>query len=205
MNIKNSTPLKEASLTHKEAYHRARLFILAVREQNEKKNNPEPTEDFGMPMKNPFKRYNNPGNLEANPTGPFDGETEEKYGEDNRFATFSSPVYGLRALGKDLTTKINRGLTTVRSILEVYAPNNENKTEKYIKFVENKIGKQDVTRNDIRDLIVAITTFENDKASVDYYLQDPSLLNQAMNLLATNTKETAKTKLPIKKPMNLEE
>ena len=203
MNIKNSTPLKEASLTHKEAYHRARLFILAVREQNEKKNNPEPTEDFGMPMKNPFKRYNNPGNIEAGQN--FDGETEEKYGEDNRFATFSSPVYGLRALGKDLTTKINRGLTTVRSILEVYAPNDENKTERYIKFVENKIGKQDVTRNDIRDLIVAITTFENEKAFVDYYLQDPSLLNQAMNLLATNTKETVKTKLPIKKPMNLEE
>ncbi len=55
----------------------------------------------------PKNIYNNMGNIEAR----FDywaGLTPETYGKDNRFATFDSPISGMRAPLRDMLTKMER-------------------------------------------------------------------------------------------------
>ena len=49
-------------------------------------------------------QFNNPGNIE---TGQgYAGETGETYAE--RFSVFDSPQMGVRAVARDITTKIGR-------------------------------------------------------------------------------------------------
>jgi len=80
------------------------------------------------------ERNNNPGNLEGG--GNWQGMT----GKDGPYLVFSSPYWGLRALAIDLGTKFNRGLDTVRKIINVYAPPSDNNTAAYIASVANQLG-----------------------------------------------------------------
>lgn len=73
-------------------------------------------------------RNNNPGNL-RDTSIKWDGLVGH---DDLGFCVFVDAYHGLRALGIDLLTKFRRGLDTVRKIIEVYAPPNENNTEAYI-------------------------------------------------------------------------
>lgn len=79
-------------------------------------------------------RNNNPGNLE--PVVKWTGLV----GSDGRFAKFSSPYYGIRAIGVDLRAKVKRGLTTPREVIEEYAPPNENNTDAYVRAVTSFVG-----------------------------------------------------------------
>lgn len=81
-------------------------------------------------------RNNNPGNIEHNPRTRWQGQI----GHDGRFATFQTPEQGLRALSRDLGTKMARGQTSVRSILTQYAPPHENDTAAYIARVSRALG-----------------------------------------------------------------
>jgi len=74
-------------------------------------------------------RDNNPGNIR--PGEHFKGEV----GEEGGYCIFDTPENGIRAIAVDLLTKYRRGLTTIRSIIAVYAPPSENDTEAYIKAV----------------------------------------------------------------------
>lgn len=77
-------------------------------------------------------RNNNPGNIEYHPANNWNGQT----GSDGRYAIFSDPVYGIRALAKLLRNYQSRhGLTTTRQIITRWAPPNENATESYIQSV----------------------------------------------------------------------
>ena len=66
---------------------------------------------------------NNPGNLE------FHGQPNAI--RNGRWAKFSTPEIGFRALMKDVQAKQSRGLT-IKELIYAYAPPNENDTEKYI-------------------------------------------------------------------------
>jgi hypothetical protein len=79
-------------------------------------------------------RNNNPGNLE--PVVRWTGLV----GSDGRFAKFSTPYHGIRAIGVDLRAKVKRGLTTPREVISEYAPPNENDTEAYIRAVTSFVG-----------------------------------------------------------------
>lgn len=81
-------------------------------------------------------RNNNPGNIEHRPANRWQGQE----GHDGRFARFATPEHGLRALSRDLGTKMERGLTSVRSILTAYAPKSENDTDAYIAAVSRSLG-----------------------------------------------------------------
>ena len=108
-------------------------------------------------------RNHNPGNIEHNPTSRWQGQT----GHDGRFATFQTPEHGLRALSRDLGTKMARGQTTVRSILTQYAPPSENDTAAYIARVSRRLGvdpnaRLDPTNAQVRaGLMAAIVEHEN--------------------------------------------
>lgn len=114
-------------------------------------------------------RNNNPGNIEFRPTNAWRGQT----GSDGRFARFATPEAGLRALAIDLGTKSRRGLTTVRSILNTYAPPSDNDTAAYIRSVARELGVDPNARIDLNDprvrggLMGAIIQHENGSQPYD--------------------------------------
>ena len=84
-------------------------------------------------------RNKNPGNLEKTHT-VWDGEIRP--GGDERFCEFESLIMGCRALIKVLVTyHTKHGCSTVRSIIERWAPSHENDTESYMEHVASSISK----------------------------------------------------------------
>jgi len=87
-------------------------------------------------------RNNNPGNIDRTAT-VWQGEnrTEAAIAREPRFAVFDAPEYGFRALVKTLLTYQHKyGLLTVRSIINRWAPPNENNTTIYSAEVAKALG-----------------------------------------------------------------
>ena len=108
------------------------------------------------------RAVNNPGNIRNDGKSNWQGMTGNSAVGD--YVNFETPEHGVRALAIDLSSKMERGLVTIEDILTVYAPNNENDTESYIKYVARKTGfKRDMplAPHYIPDLVVAIINYEN--------------------------------------------
>lgn len=91
-------------------------------------------------------RNNNPGNLEASWAFTWLGQN----GTDGRFATFTSPEHGIRALGMNLLSYQRRGLDTISKIISRWAPpQDNNNTPAYIQNVSNALGVSPDTRLDV--------------------------------------------------------
>lgn len=112
------------------------------------------------------ERNNNPGNIR--PAGyTWQGQTGIDSGSMGSYVIFSSPVWGIRAIAKDLLTKYGRGLDTVRKIITAYAPPSENPTESYIQAVTRELGVLSITPLNLRDIstltkfVYAIIKHEN--------------------------------------------
>lgn len=89
-------------------------------------------------------RNNNPGNIERNQIH-WDGLAEDQ-SSDTRFAVFDEPQYGIRAMAKILVNYQRlHGLTTIREIIDRWAPPVENETDAYIEHVASDLG---ITPND---------------------------------------------------------
>ncbi len=70
----------------------------------------------------------NPGNIVTGPV-PWVGQT----GTNGRFCVFDTPEHGIRALAKLLLAyQVVHGLTTVRGIINRWAPPVENNTSAYV-------------------------------------------------------------------------
>lgn len=83
-------------------------------------------------------RNNNPGNI-RNSGVKYQGEVRPS--KDKAFKQFSSMAYGYRAMHKILQTYYKKyGLTTIRAIINRWAPPVENDTEAYIKHVSSWSG-----------------------------------------------------------------
>jgi hypothetical protein len=82
-------------------------------------------------------KRNNPGNLMVQSI-PYWGKAtvQEKGGP----VTFVSMAAGLRALARDLRVK-SQSITTIKGIIEMYAPSYENNTADYIAYVAKATGK----------------------------------------------------------------
>jgi len=128
------------------------------------------------------KIYNNPGNIEigqgyAGETGTYANDRERP------FAIFDTPQMGVRALTRDLITKIKRFDGDVDAIINQYAPNNENDTKAYQKFIKQQIGnKSKVDESDLPSLITGIIKKENKGSTADYYLNDPKIIEEGIAL-----------------------
>ena len=117
------------------------------------------------------ERNNNPGNIR--PAGyTWQGQTGvASCGMSGTFVVFSSPVFGIRAIAKDLLTKFGRGLNTVRKIVSVYAPPSENNTDAYIMAVSKEMGVTPEAQLNLRDVrtltgfVYAIIRHENGRVS----------------------------------------
>lgn len=76
-------------------------------------------------------RNNNPGNIDFSEANKWQGQTGKE--PEGRFARFSSPQFGIRALALLLITYQDRhNLRTVREILNRWAPPVENNTSGYV-------------------------------------------------------------------------
>ena len=72
--------------------------------------------------------FNNPGNIEKG--AGFAGDTGKTYG-NNRFSVFDSKEMGIRAIFRDLRTKMKEFDGDVDKVIAKYAPPNENETKNY--------------------------------------------------------------------------
>ena len=83
------------------------------------------------------QRNNNPGNIRLS-SQTFAGEIK---GADKVFKTFSTMAYGYRALIRILINYQElHGCNTIRKIINRWAPDNENATSEYVKFVCSDTG-----------------------------------------------------------------
>ena len=113
-------------------------------------NTPQVPPDRGYipPAGTKASRYNNPGNI------------LDKAGNERRYAT---PEEGAAALESDLRIKMQRGLKTVDAIITAYEGSGKYKNDvpAYIADVQHKLGKNELTEADIRQLALAISTHES--------------------------------------------
>lgn len=110
-------------------------------------------------------RNNNPGNIERNNTA-WQGMSEDQ--TDERFITFASPEYGIRAMARVLKNYGRRhGLRTIGQIIGRWAPASENQTNSYIQHVSQELAIPPATPLNLDDdallghLIRAIIEHEN--------------------------------------------
>lgn len=83
-------------------------------------------------------RNNNPGNIRKSADQWRGLATEQP---DTEFFTFTSPVYGIRALAKILRNYQTRyGLNTIQGIINRWAPPTENITSAYVEAVAKQTG-----------------------------------------------------------------
>jgi len=120
--------------------------------------------------------FNNPGNLKIGQG--FAGETGKTYG--NNFAVFDSPEMGLRALIRDLRTKVDRHGGDVGRLMAEYAPRTENPAS-YATFIRSQVGDTVDTPEKFDQLVRGIIRFENKPKTASKYLND-SVFNTAMEL-----------------------
>lgn len=110
-------------------------------------------------------RLNNPGLLEI--TGDkWEGMADEQL--HDRFITFKSAAYGIRAMARTHITYQNKyNIHTLRGMISRRAPSSENPIENYIKYVSDKSGISPDDEIDARDyktafeITRAIIAFEN--------------------------------------------
>lgn len=110
-------------------------------------------------------RNNNPGNLDF--VGQTGAELEGGVGAGARFARFNSMAEGVAALASQLQVYQARGVDTIKSIIERYAPPAENNTGAYVASVSKALGigaDQHLDLKNVavlREMIAAISNVEN--------------------------------------------
>lgn len=115
-------------------------------------------------------RNNNPGNIRRSRVH-YVGEVVPS--SDGEFKQFKSIAYGYRAMFVLLDSYRRRyGLTTIRQMINRYAPPSENFTEGYIRFVTQKSGicpDEELDTRSPRDMIpivAAMSEIENGAKAV---------------------------------------
>lgn len=108
----------------------------------------------------------NPGNLEWG--DPWQGLVPQGRRTDNRFAQFTAPAWGIRALARTLITYYDRhDIRTVRKAINRWAPPVENNTGVYVNVVADAVGVNADARINFHDykilrpMVEAIIRHEN--------------------------------------------
>lgn len=130
------------------------------------------------------ERNSNPGNIDRNAI-KWQGMSPVQ--SDPRFVVFTHPQWGIRALAKTLLTYYRKhGLTTVRDIVDRWAPPKENDTNAYVRHVGEKLGVSGDDVIDVEDpcvleaLVRAIIVHENGRC-----LYEDELIVKAVDMALT--------------------
>lgn len=114
-------------------------------------------------------RNNNPGNIEWG--DPWQGLIPVNDRTDKRFAQFTTPAYGIRAMARTLITYQDKhNIRTVTGAINRWAPPVENDTGAYVRAVQKAVGGDIVDMHDyryLRPLVEAIIKHENGPGPVN--------------------------------------
>lgn len=127
--------------------------------------------DKGEPIRG--LRNNNPGNIKFSPNSPWKGSVRDangNYVNDGEFVQFDTPEAGIRAMTMNLLSYDNRGVNTVRGIV-----NNWSTTDRasYTKFLSEQLGVKPDDVVNVKDpavmqqLVRGIIQMENGKVPYD--------------------------------------
>jgi hypothetical protein len=128
-------------------------------------------DDKGNPVRG--LRNNNPGNIKFNTNSPWKGSMRDANGNyinDGEFVRFDTPEAGIRAMTMNLMSYDNRGVNTIRGIV-----NNWSTTDRasYTKFLSEQLGVKPDDVVNVKDpatmekLIRGIIQMENGKVPYD--------------------------------------
>ena len=134
--------------------------------------------------------YNNAGNIEQGQG--YAGETGETYAKDRLeyaagdkkpFVVFDTPQMGMRAIFRDIKTKIKKHDGVLWSIVSEYAPPSENNTDLYYEKLKAAVnGDTMINESHLIPIVKAIITHENKPEVSKYYLSNPKLIQEAYQL-----------------------
>lgn len=144
-------------------------------------------------------RNNNPGNL-IRTSSAWKGKIPFPQSKDLKMEQFTSVVFGLRAMYKDLINDINKGKNTVKKLIYEYAPPNENDTMNYVNQVCKSIGVQPdqvITKVNNEFLLLLGRAIIKVELGSDHKLISESDLSAALDIIGDVT--TSKLKVEIKK------
>jgi hypothetical protein len=85
-------------------------------------------------------------------------------GDDGEFIIFEKPEFGFRAAAKIIASYNRRGVKAVDDIITTWAPEHENPTGAYAKFVKKRVREHEITVSNfpaLYELFAAMTEFEN--------------------------------------------
>jgi len=127
--------------------------------------------DKGEPIRG--LRNNNPGNIKFDPKSPWKGSVRDangNYVNDGEFVQFDTPEAGIRAMTMNLLSYDNRGVNTIRGIV-----NNWSATDRgsYIELLSKKLGVKPDDVINVKDpavmqqLVRGIIQKENGKVPYD--------------------------------------
>ncbi|MUV03170.1 hypothetical protein GN157_05555 [Flavobacterium rakeshii] len=84
-------------------------------------------------------RNNNPGNIILTNEN-WQGKISNSQNTDGKFEQFTEIRYGIRAMMRNIISKVNKGNNTVTGLISVLSPAFENDTAGYIATVANTLG-----------------------------------------------------------------
>lgn len=152
-------------------------------------------------------RNNNPGNVEL--TGDkWQGLLPASQQTDGRFAQFSTPAWGIRALARTLITYQDKyNLRTIPKIINRWAPPVENNSNAYIGAVVSSTGISGSTLldlhsyNNLRPIVEAIIHHENGNGPLatanTWYGED--VIDEALRLAGVVKPAAVVAKIPVTK------
>ncbi|WP_417350320.1 hypothetical protein [Flavobacterium alkalisoli] len=116
-------------------------------------------------------RNNNPANLVITSIA-WQGKIPVSKNTDGKFEQFTELRYGLRAMMRNIISKVNSGTNTVSKLISVLSPAFENNTAAYITMVANAIGispniQIDLSQETLISLCKIITVAENGQLYAD--------------------------------------
>ena len=141
-------------------------------------------------------RNNNPGNLVI--TGiAWEGKVPVSQNTDGKFEQFTELRYGIRAMMRNIISKVKSGTNTVTELISVLSPAFENNTAAYITTVASTLGISpniaiDLSQETLIAICKIITTVENG-SSYAKYVTDKDY-NDAIAILGITLKKKAITK-----------
>lgn len=155
-------------------------------------------------------RNANPGNIELG--DPWQGLRPRDQQTDGRFAQFTAPTWGIRALARTLITYQDKhGIRTVRDIIHRWAPPVENDTGTYVNAVTSAVAastSQQINPTSLIDvhdyatlspIVEAIIRHENGrgplKTANTWYGND--VIDEALHLAGITKPAPVVAKLPV--------
>ncbi len=96
-------------------------------------------------------RNNNPLNIRESKGDTTQWQGESLLDTDKSFEEFTNPAYGFRAGARVLRSYERQGFSTLKEMINRFAPSHENDTDNYTKFVSKETGIAPNQRVDVND------------------------------------------------------